>query len=196
MCGARSATDSASHVPNTDARAPAARAPAVSWVPRRSSSRVRSRRSRSTSSNRATMSPTSSRRSTSPLTGTALCALAADQPAALVGRELAPVVHQEAAGAGELVALLRQHADGQLLAGQVCTGELECLREIGLVDVDAARLRLCAAGLQLLEAVLSQVVSLRTAGLVVVGGHGQGPSLVVSGACTTHERAVLCPPVL
>jgi hypothetical protein len=57
--------------------------------------------------------------------------------AALLGGELAAVVHQEAAGAGELVRLLGDHPDGQLLARQVGPRQLEPLGLLGLVDVDA-----------------------------------------------------------
>jgi hypothetical protein len=81
------------------------------------------------------------------LTAHASGALAAGQAPVLLGRQLAAVVDEEAAAAGELVALLRQDADGELLAGQVGARELDGLVEVGLVDVDAARLRLGAAAL-------------------------------------------------
>src|SRR5690349_5522805 len=180
-CGARSVISSASHLPLNVALPPAARTPDATSAVRRASSRPRSRASRSWCDSWATTSPSSSRRTRSPLTpptpGCSLGALAADQSAALVGGQLAAVVHQEAARAGELVALLGQHADRQLLAGQVRAGQLERLVEVRFVDVDAARLRLGATRLELLEAVLTEVVGLGAAGLVVVGGHGQGPLL-------------------
>src|SRR5690606_41758881 len=65
--------------------------------------------------------------------------ISADLLAALLGGELTAVVHQEAARARELVGLTRDHTQRQLLVGQVGTGQLEGLGEIGLVDVDAAR---------------------------------------------------------
>ena len=64
-------------------------------------------------------------------------AVAADQ-LLLVG-ELAAVVHQEAAHAGELVLLLGLHLDGQLLVREVGAGQLEGLGRLGLVLVDLAR---------------------------------------------------------
>src|SRR5689334_13392126 len=79
-------------------------------------------------------------------------------------------MHEETTGAAELVGLHRQHLDGQFLVGQVSTGELEALRHLDLVDVHCARLRVGAAGLQLLEAVLAEVDLIATRG-VVVGGH-------------------------
>src|SRR4051812_12113501 len=188
---------SASHLPLTAARPPAARRPlasrAVSWA----SSRPRSPRSWSPDDSFETTSPSSARLTRSPVTcPSRLRALFADETPALVGGELTAVVHEEAARAGELVALLGQHADRQLLARQVCARQLERLVEVSFVDVDAARLRLGAPRLQLLEAVLTEVVGLGAAGLVVVGGHVLGPSLVVSGAVTTHEVVVLCPPLV
>ena len=52
-------------------------------------------------------------------------AVDADQPAAVVGRQPAAVLDQEAHRAGELVGLLRDDLDGQFLAGQVGAGQLE-----------------------------------------------------------------------
>jgi hypothetical protein len=84
-------------------------------------------------------------------------------------------VHQEAAAAGELVRLLREHLDRQLLAGQVRAGELEALRRVGLVDVDRGRLRLVPTGLELVERVLSHVVAVVPPRCVVVGRHLSHP---------------------
>src|SRR5690606_22072577 len=102
-------------------------------------------------------------------------ALAADLPAVAVGGELAAVVHQEAARAGELVRLPRDHPQRQLLVGQVRTGQLERLGEVGLVDVDRAGGLVGAPRLQLLEAVLPQVV-IGLARAVAVGSHVRTPS--------------------
>ena len=122
-------------------------------------------------------------------------ALAAHQAAVLLRGQLAAVVDQEAAAAGELVALLRQHPDGELLPGQVGTGQLERLVEVGLVDVDRAGLGLRPARLELLEAVLADLVGLGASRLVVVGGHAGGPLFLVqgSGAGTTRGEPGLCP---
>src|SRR5918912_2908081 len=103
-------------------------------------------------------------------------AVAAEQLVALGGGQAAAVLHEEAARAGELVLLLGQHADGQLLVRQVGAGELEVLVEVGLVDVDRRGLRLGAAGFELLERVLAELVGLVAARGVVVGGHGKCPS--------------------
>ena len=69
-------------------------------------------------------------------------AIAADELAVALARQPAAVVHQEAAGAGELVALLGQHPDRQFFtgqAGQVGAGQLQRLGQLGLVDVDRRR---------------------------------------------------------
>src|SRR5438105_2577919 len=91
-------------------------------------------------------------------------------PVPLAGQPAA-VMYQEAARAGELVLLLRQHLDGQLLAGQVGARQLERLVQLGLVDVDRAGLRLGPTRLQLLEGVLAQLVYFCSPGGVVVGCH-------------------------
>ena len=49
------------------------------------------------------------------------------------------MVHQEAARAGELVRLPRDHADSQLFARQVRTRQLESLSCLVRVDVDRDR---------------------------------------------------------
>src|SRR3954471_15220773 len=103
-------------------------------------------------------------------------ALAADHLSLGLAGELAAVVHQEAARAGELVRLARQHAYGELLAGEIRPRKLERLGEVLLVDVHAAGLRLGASGLQLLERVLVEV--LVNAWAVVVGSHCVLPSSV------------------
>ena len=47
-----------------------------------------------------------------------------------------PVLDEEAAGAGELVGLARQHPDRELFVGKVGPGQLVSLGLLGLVDVD------------------------------------------------------------
>src|SRR5690606_32675112 len=66
-------------------------------------------------------------------------ALRADRLAVLLLGQLAAVMHQEAAHAGELVGLAGQHADGELFAREVGTGQLEAFGRLGLVLVDDAR---------------------------------------------------------
>jgi hypothetical protein len=119
-------------------------------------------------------------------------ALAAGEATVLLGRQLAAVVDEEAAAARELVALLGQHADGELLAGQVGSGELDGLVEVGLVDVDAAGLSLGAARLELLEAVLG-LVGIGPPRLVVVGGHGVALLRVVLRRLDNARRARVVP---
>src|SRR5690606_30939631 len=97
-------------------------------------------------------------------------ALGADELTVLLVRELAAVVDEEAAAAGELVGLTRQDADGQVLAGEVGAGELEALGGLDLVLVDDARALVGAPRLQLLERVLAEVL-VRLARGVVVGCH-------------------------
>src|SRR5215472_6355293 len=66
-------------------------------------------------------------------------ALPADELSLPVLSELAPVMHQEATRAGELVRLPWNHPERKLLVRQVGPGELERLRHIIGVDVDRAR---------------------------------------------------------
>src|SRR6185437_15657682 len=101
----------------------------------------------------------------------------------------AAVVHQEAAGAGELIVLLRQHPDGQLLtghAGQVRARQLERLGQFGLVHIDRSGLSLRTASLQFFEGILVQFVNVSTAGGVVVGSH-----LVVTPRSVARSRTCL-----
>ena len=72
--------------------------------------------------------------------------------------QLAAVVDQEAAHAGELVLLPRQHLDRELLVGQVGAGELEGLGRLGLVLVDLAGVLVVPPSLELFEALLGLVV--------------------------------------
>src|SRR5262249_61044385 len=65
--------------------------------------------------------------------------LPADKLAAARLRELAPVMHEEAAGARELVSLARDHAERELLVGQVRPGQLQRLGRVVRVDVDRRR---------------------------------------------------------
>ena len=87
-------------------------------------------------------------------------------------RQPAAVLDQETHRAGELVGLLRDHLDGQFLAGQVGAGQFETLRGVALVDVDDGRLRLVPARLQFLEGILGRLLGLVPAGCVVIGSHG------------------------
>jgi hypothetical protein len=79
-------------------------------------------------------------------------------------------VHQEAAGAGELVGLPRQDPDGQLLVRQVCAGQLEAFGCLRLVLVDLARVLVRAASLQLLDRVFFELF-VGLSGRVLVGRH-------------------------
>jgi hypothetical protein len=81
------------------------------------------------------------------------------------------VVHEEAARAGELVGLSRQHAQRQLLVRQVGAGQLERLGQVGLIAVERAALAVGPPRLQLLEAVFTKVL-VDLAWGVVVGRHG------------------------
>src|SRR5919201_1091239 len=97
-------------------------------------------------------------------------ALAADHLTVALRRQLAAVVHEEAARAAELVRLHRQYLDGELLVGEIGTGQLEGLGDVGFVHVDDGRLRVNASGLEFLQAVLAEVDLVATR-RVVVGGH-------------------------
>src|SRR5690606_8111658 len=110
-------------------------------------------------------------------------AVAADVLPVAAGRQPAAVVDEEAARAGELVGLLRQHLDRELLAGQVGARQLEALRRLRLVDVHDRRLGLVATGLQLVERVLGQVVGFAAPRRVVVGRHRSHPLTHMSSSC-------------
>src|SRR5690625_892294 len=97
-------------------------------------------------------------------------ALLADELSFPLLGQLAAVVHQEAARAGELVGLARKHPNRQLLAGEVGAGEFHPFRDLVGVDVYGAGALVDATRLQLLQAVLVDVlVGLTRA--VVIGGH-------------------------
>src|SRR5690348_4064279 len=67
------------------------------------------------------------------------CAISTDRLPVLLAGQAAAVVHQETAGAGELVVLLGQDANGEFLAGhagQVGSWQLQRLVQFGLVHVD------------------------------------------------------------
>src|ERR1700736_274395 len=101
-------------------------------------------------------------------------ALPADKLSLPVLSQLAAVVYQEAARAGELVRLPRDHAEGKLLIGQIGARELQRLRHVIGVDVNRARRLVHPAGLEFLQAVFCQVlVCLSRA--VIVGGHPTHP---------------------
>src|ERR1044072_7757810 len=117
-------------------------------------------------------------------------AVAADVLAVALLGQPAPVMHQEALRARELVGLLGHDANRQVLtgqAGEVCAGQLEALRCFGLVDVDDPGLVLVAARLEFLERVLGEVVGLATAWRVVIGGHGLAPPL--PNVCAAGQRS-------
>src|SRR3954451_8282273 len=106
-------------------------------------------------------------------------AVAADE--LLLVRELAAVVHQEAAHASELVQLLGLDLDGQLLVRQVGAGELEGLACLSLVLVDLPGVLVVPTSLELLEPVLV-LLFLGLARCVVIGCHSSlllpSPSVV------------------
>jgi len=81
-------------------------------------------------------------------------ALQADTSALI--RQLAAVLHQITAGAGELVDLRRQHPDGQILTGQVRPWQVELgLERIGVITKIGCGFR--TACLQRLQAQPSSV---------------------------------------
>ena len=49
------------------------------------------------------------------------------------------MLHEEAAHAGELVGLRREHDDVELEVGQVCAGQLEARRVVGILVADRTR---------------------------------------------------------
>src|SRR4051794_1771293 len=85
-------------------------------------------------------------------------------------RQLAPVMDQEAAHAGEFVLLLGLHLDCELLVRQVRTRKLEGLCGFRLVLVDLAGVLVVAASLQLFDALFG-LVFVTLAGRVVVRRH-------------------------
>src|SRR5439155_8797685 len=74
----------------------------------------------------------------------------------------------------------------------VGTGQLEALRDLGLVHVDDGRLRVDASGLELLQAVLAEVDLVATRG-VVVGGHRLSHSPYPCSAGCNAERRYFAP---
>src|SRR5699024_7722570 len=85
---------------------------------------------------------------------------------------------------GELVGLARQHADGELFAREISSGQLESFGRLGLVLVDDARALVGTPRLELLDRVLGEVL-LGLAGGVVVSSHAGGHS-VWSGRATSR----------
>ena len=107
----------------------------------------------------------------------------------LVG-QLAAVVHEEAAHAGELVVLTGLDLDGQLLVGQVGTGQLERLGRLGLVLVDLAGVLVVASRLQLFDALFALVVVV-LARCVVVSRHfllQRGVPVVLTSSITAFDH--------
>src|SRR2546428_148478 len=72
--------------------------------------------------------------------------------------ELAAVMHKEATRAGELVCLPGNHPEGQFLVRQVSTWQLQRLGNVVWVDVNRARRLVKPASLELLQAVLGQLI--------------------------------------
>src|SRR5579875_156712 len=100
--------------------------------------------------------------------------LAANHLAVPVLGELAPVMHQEAARAGELVRLPRDHPERKLLVGQIRPGKLQSLRRVVRIDIDRGRRLVHPPRLQFLQAVLSKIL-VRLSRAVVIGGHPAHP---------------------
>jgi Protein of unknown function (DUF4235) len=104
-----------------------------------------------------------------------LCrALPADKLAVALFGKLAPVVHEEAAGAGELICLPRHHPDRELLVRQVSPRQFKAFSHIVGVKVNRARRLVHPPCLQFLQAVLSKVV-VCLARAVVIGCHRPSP---------------------
>src|SRR5665811_1928027 len=97
--------------------------------------------------------------------------------------ELAAVMHEEAARAGELIRLSRKYPHRELFAREVGTGQLEALGGFGLVFVDNARGLVRPTRLELLERVLAEVL-FRLARCVVVSCHLR----VLSGSVVRSSR--------
>src|SRR4051794_17894595 len=95
----------------------------------------------------------------------------------LLVRELAAVVHQEAAHAGELVVLARADLHGELLVGEVRAGKLEGLGGFRLVLVHLPGVLVVPASLELLQAFFALVL-LVLARSVVVSCHVPSPAPV------------------
>src|SRR5699024_1332725 len=83
--------------------------------------------------------------------------------------DLAAVLDEEAAGAGELVRLSGQHPHRQLLAGEVGARELVRVRGLGLVLVDGRGRGLVPPTLQLLDGVVVRLVVVLARGVVLCG---------------------------
>src|SRR5829696_2590139 len=78
--------------------------------------------------------------------------------------------YQEAASAGELIRLARQHPNGELLVGEVRAWKLEGFGRLGLVFVNLAGVLVVTASLELFDAVFIQFFVGLARG-VVIGRH-------------------------
>src|SRR5699024_8058851 len=96
-------------------------------------------------------------------------ALLADEERALDVIDLAAVLDEEAAGAGELVRLSGQHPHRQLLTGEVGARELVRVRGLGLVLVDGGGRGLVPPALQLLAGVVVRLAGVLARGVVICG---------------------------
>src|SRR5699024_9124046 len=96
-------------------------------------------------------------------------ALLADDERALDVVDLAAVLDEEAAGAGELVRLAGQHPHRQLLPREVRPRELVRVRGLGLVLVDGGGGGLVPPALQLLDGVVARLLVVLARGVVICG---------------------------
>src|SRR5215203_1693132 len=78
--------------------------------------------------------------------------------------------YQEAASAGELIRLARQHPNGELLVGEVRAWKFEGFGRLGLVFVNLAGVLVVTASLELFDAVFIQFFIGLARG-VVIGRH-------------------------
>src|SRR5690625_6576009 len=78
--------------------------------------------------------------------------------------DLAAVLHEEAAGAGELVRLSRQDPHRELLTGEIGPRQLVGVRGLGLVLIDRRGRSFAPASLQLLDRVVTRLVVILAGG--------------------------------
>src|SRR5690606_30219271 len=105
-------------------------------------------------------------------------ALLADDEGALDVVDPAAVLHEEAARAGELIGLAGKDPHGELLAGEIGTGELIGIGRFGLILIDRRGGGLVATTLQLLDRVFAGVVVVLARGVVISGHLRSVPGLV------------------
>jgi hypothetical protein len=111
-------------------------------------------------------------------------AVGANHPIADLPRQPVAVLDEEAARAGELVALLRDHANGEFLTGEIGARQFEVLEFVAVIDIEYSGRGVVATTGQLLERFIDDIIGFLLAGRVVISGHFR-PFEFCAGVTTT-----------